>query len=257
MGTEDNKPQGAVPRHIAIVMDGNGRWAKKRLMPRLVGHKKGVETVRKVIKACNRIGVESLTLFAFSSENWKRPKEEVSGLMSLFMLAMEKEVDGLIRNNVRLSFIGDRSQFSEDLQAKITESEQATAHLTGVKLQIAANYGGRWDIVQAAKQLSTAINQGGLSEEDWTEEQLNKFISTNYLPEPDLFIRTGGETRISNFLLWQLAYTELYFTDVLWPDFDEEHLQLAIQSFSLRQRRFGMTGEQVATPSDKDGDKHA
>jgi undecaprenyl diphosphate synthase len=257
MGIEDGTPQGAVPRHIAIVMDGNGRWAKKRLMPRLVGHKRGVETVRKIIKECNRVGVECLTLFAFSSENWKRPKEEVSGLMSLFMLAMEKEVDGLIRNNVRLRFIGDRSQFPTELQAKINESEQATAHLTGVQLQIAANYGGRWDIVQAAKKISLAIQTGELSAEDWTEEKLCQFMSTSELPEPDLFIRTGGETRISNFLLWQLAYTELYFTDVLWPDFNEEHLQLAMQSFSSRQRRFGMTGEQVIASSGKNGDKHA
>lgn len=244
----------AVPRHVAIVMDGNGRWAKARLMPRLIGHQRGVESVRKVIRACNQSGVECLTLFAFSSENWKRPLDEVSGLMSLFMLVLERETAGLIRHNVRMRFIGDRSAFSGSLQDKIAAVEQQTSHCTGMVLLIAANYGGRWDILQAAQKLAAKLANGELSAQELTEQALNQEISTFGLPEPDLFIRTGGEQRISNFLLWQLAYTELYFTDKLWPEFDEQALQEAFKAYASRQRRFGMTSEQI---QNQQGDVHA
>ncbi|TXH70658.1 MAG: isoprenyl transferase [Thiothrix sp.] len=244
----------AVPRHVAIVMDGNGRWAKARLMPRLIGHQRGVEAVRKVIRACNQAGVECLTLFAFSSENWKRPVEEVSGLMSLFMLVLERETAGLMRHNVRMRFIGDRSAFSTSLQEKIAAVEQQTSHCTGMVLLIAANYGGRWDLLQAVQKLTAKIVSGELSPQQLTEQALNQEMSTYGLPEPDLFIRTGGEQRISNFLLWQLAYTELYFTEKLWPEFDEQALAEAFKAYASRQRRFGMTSEQI---QHLQGDVHA
>lgn len=237
----------AVPRHVAIVMDGNGRWAKARFMPRLIGHQRGVEAVRKVIRACNHAGVECLTLFAFSSENWKRPLEEVSGLMSLFMLVLERETAGLIRHNVSMRFIGDRTAFSASLQEKIASVEQQTSHCTGMVLLIAANYGGRWDILQASQKLAAKVANGELVASELTEHDLNREMCTFGLPEPDLFIRTGGEQRISNFLLWQLAYTELYFTDKLWPEFDEHALQAAFNDYASRQRRFGMTSEQIQT----------
>ncbi len=232
-----------IPRHIAIVMDGNGRWAKEKRRPRLFGHKQGVEAVREIIKMCNSIGVECLTLFAFSSENWKRPEEEVSGLMKLFMMALEREAKSLAKNGVILEFIGDRSAFSAKLQKKITQVEALTASGKGVRLVIAANYGGRWDILQAAQKMQPQASNDNSATMD--EKSFNRFLATQHLPDPDLFIRTGGERRISNFLLWQLAYTELYFTDVLWPDFNRDELQLAIDDFSSRQRRFGRTGEQV------------
>ncbi|HPY39060.1 MAG TPA: isoprenyl transferase [Thiolinea sp.] len=235
----------AIPRHVAIVMDGNGRWAKARFMPRLIGHQRGVEAVRKVIRACNHAGVECLTLFAFSSENWKRPVEEVSGLMSLFMLVLERETAGLIRHNVSMRFIGDRSAFSNSLQEKIANVEQQTRHCTGMVLLIAANYGGRWDILQASQKLLAKIATGELAANQLTERDLDEQMVTFGLPEPDLFIRTGGEQRISNFLLWQLAYTELYFTDKLWPEFDEHALHEAFKVYASRQRRFGMTSEQI------------
>ncbi|MFZ1388559.1 MAG: isoprenyl transferase [Thiolinea sp.] len=243
----------AVPRHVAIVMDGNGRWAKARFMPRLIGHQRGVEAVRKVIRACNQSGVECLTLFAFSSENWKRPVEEVSGLMSLFMLVLERETAGLIRHNVQMRFIGDRSAFSNSLQEKINHVEQQTSHCSGMVLLIAANYGGRWDILQATQKLLAQVISGELAAHQLTERALDEHMATFGLPEPDLFIRTGGEQRISNFLLWQLAYTELYFTDKLWPEFDEQTLQEAFKVYASRQRRFGMTSEQIQGQ----GDVHA
>ena len=235
----------AVPRHVAIVMDGNGRWAKARFMPRLIGHQRGVESVRKVIRACNQAGVECLTLFAFSSENWKRPIEEVSGLMSLFMLVLERETAGLMRHNVSMRFIGDRAAFSISLQEKIAAVEEQTKHCSGMVLLIAANYGGRWDILQAAQKLAVKVANGELAPQQLTERDLEEQMATFGLPEPDLFIRTGGEQRISNFLLWQLAYTELYFTDKLWPEFDEQALQEAFKVYASRQRRFGMTSEQI------------
>lgn len=236
-----------IPRHVAIVMDGNGRWAKARFMPRLFGHKKGVESVRKVIKYCSDAGVECLTLFAFSSENWKRPEDEVNGLMSLFMGVLEKETAGMLRHNVRLQFIGDRSAFSVQLQAKITLVEQETAQCSGLKLVIAANYGGRWDILQAVRSLTARVQQDELAIDELTEAHLSQALSTQGLPEPDLFIRTGGEQRVSNFLLWQLAYAELYFSAKLWPEFDEKCLQQAFDVYARRERRFGMISEQVST----------
>lgn len=236
-----------IPRHVAVIMDGNGRWARKRFLPRVAGHKKGVETVRDMVKYCANMGVEYLTLFAFSSENWRRPADEVSFLMTLFMEALKREVNKLHQNNIRLILIGDRSRFDAGLQSQIEASEELTKNNTGLTLSIAANYGGRWDILQAANrataamQLSNPAKIGNLSEED-----LSSYLSMSYAPEPDLFIRTGGEKRISNFLLWQLAYSELYFTDTLWPDFDEQAFMLAIKSYQKRERRFGRTSEQLS-----------
>lgn len=234
-----------VPRHIAIIMDGNGRWAKKRSLPRFAGHRVGLEAVRKTVSACSQNGVEVLTLFAFSSENWKRPAKEVTVLMELFMTALKKEVKKLHKNNVQLHIIGGREAFSDKIQKRVAESEALTANNTGLKLIIAANYGGRWDMVNAMQQIGIQIKNGELEPEAITEQVIHDHLSMAKFPEPDLFIRTGGETRISNFLLWDLAYTELYFTDLLWPDFDEFELDKAIGSFSGRQRRFGLTGDQV------------
>ena len=224
-------------------MDGNGRWAKKRFLPRVAGHKVGVETVRGMIKHCVDIGVEYLTLFAFSSENWRRPPEEVSFLMGLFMEALKKEVIKLHKNNVRFVMIGDRTRFNEALCNEIVAAEQLTENNTGLRLTIAANYGGRWDVLQAFNAMQKA-NPSMFG--NYSEEHLSPYLSMHYAPEPDLFIRTGGEKRISNFLLWQLAYSELYFTDTLWPDFDDEAFKLAIQSYQQRERRFGRTSEQLA-----------
>lgn len=240
-----------IPQHIAIVMDGNGRWARKRLLPRTLGHQRGVESVRKAIRACNSLGVEYLTVFAFSSENWKRPKEEVSALMSLFMKALENEAHSLAKNNIQMSFIGDLKAFPEKLIQKIEQVEALTASGTALKIRIAANYGGKWDITQAAVKLSEAVQKQELSQDSITEEDMAKFLVTDGVPDPDLFIRTGGEKRISNFLLWQLAYSELYFTDVLWPDFDQDELLKAVEAFASRDRRFGKTGEQIK------GESHA
>ncbi len=234
-----------IPRHVAIIMDGNGRWARKRLLPRVAGHRVGLEAVRKTITACVEQGVEVLTLFAFSSENWRRPKEEVGLLMKLFMTALDNEVKKLNQNGVRLRVIGELSAFSPELQQRIVEAETLTATNTTLTLVIAANYGGRWDITQAARRLAAQVERGEISSDDVDEERLRQQLCLAELPEPDLFIRTGGEERISNFLLWQLAYTEFYFTDLLWPAFDGEALQLAFDSFAGRQRRFGRTGEQV------------
>ncbi len=231
-----------VPRHIAIIMDGNGRWAKQRFMPRVMGHQRGVETVREVVKACREMGVEYLTLFAFSSENWRRPEEEVSFLMQLFMKMLEREVSKLHDNNIRLKIIGDISRFDAKLVSYIEQAEQLTANNTSLTLTIAANYGGRWDIMQAVHALSQAHPERTSA---FAEEELTPYLSMFYAPEPDLFIRTGGEQRISNFLLWQLAYTELFFTDILWPAFGRPELEAAIQSYQKRERRFGRTSEQL------------
>jgi undecaprenyl diphosphate synthase len=240
-----NSPLQKIPRHVAIIMDGNGRWARKRHLPRVAGHKVGLEAVRKTIKGCIESGVEVLTLFAFSSENWRRPKDEVGLLMNLFMTALDNEVKKLHKNGVRLRVIGDVSAFNEKLQQRIAESEKLTAENTTLTLNIAANYGGRWDIAQACQTLAQEVADGQLQSADITPEMIQQHLSLSDLPEPDLFIRTGGEQRISNFLLWQLAYTELYFTDLLWPDFNESSLKEAIVSYGGRQRRFGRTGEQV------------
>lgn len=240
--TQDIPLTGDVPAHIAVIMDGNGRWARKRFLPRVAGHKRGVETVRTLVKKCATLNVKYLTLFAFSSENWRRPDDEVTFLMGLFMDALKREVQKLHENNIRLILIGDRSKFSDALNEQINASEQLTAGNTGLTLTIAANYGGRWDIMQAVNrmQLGSPNIAGQLKEED-----INQYLSMHYAPEPDLFIRTGGEKRISNFLLWQLAYTELYFTDILWPDFDDKAIEDAIKSYQQRERRFGRTSEQL------------
>ncbi len=235
-----------VPRHIAIIMDGNGRWAKQRFMPRVMGHQRGVETVREMVKACRELGVEYLTLFAFSSENWRRPPEEVSFLMQLFLKMLQREVSKLHRNNICLKVIGDRSRFDAPLVHHIEEAERLTAANSGLTLTIAANYGGRWDIMQAMHALSQAHPDRAAA---FDEEELQPYLSMHYAPEPDLFIRTGGEQRISNFLLWQLAYTELYFTDILWPAFDRAALEAAIQSYQKRERRFGRTSDQLKEQS--------
>lgn len=234
-----------LPRHIAIIMDGNGRWAKKRFLPRTAGHRAGVTAVRKVVEHCAKKGVEALTLFAFSSENWRRPPQEVSVLMGLFLATLERETDKLHENNVRLRVIGQRAAFAQDLQGRIAAAEELTRENTGLNLVIAANYGGRWDILQAAQRLAEEVAAGTLSPRNITSELLEARLSLTDLPEPDLFIRTGGEQRISNFLLWQLAYTELYFTPTLWPDFDENSLEQALAAYASRQRRFGYTSEQL------------
>lgn len=233
---------GDIPQHIAVIMDGNGRWAKKRLLPRVAGHRRGVEVVREVVRQCGNHGVKYLTLFAFSSENWRRPADEVSFLMGLFMEALQQEVGKLAENNIRLRMIGDCSRFEPALVDRIAEAEAQTAGNDGLTLTIAANYGGRWDIMQAVKRL---IAEKPELAEQFTEADLSAYLSMHYAPEPDLFIRTGGEQRISNFLLWQLAYSELYFTDTLWPDFDEAEFKRAILSYQQRERRFGRTSEQL------------
>lgn len=242
---DSNSPLQKVPRHVAIIMDGNGRWARKRHLPRVAGHRVGLEAVRRTIKGCIASGVEVLTLFAFSSENWRLPKDEVGVLMNLFLSALQSEVNKLHKNGVRLKVIGDTRAFSGELQQRIAESEALTCDNSGLRLNVAANYGGRWDITQACRQLADEVAAGRMGSEQITPELIQQRLSLSDLPEPDLFIRTGGEQRISNFLLWQLAYTELYFTDLLWPDFDETKLEEAIASYAGRQRRFGRTGEQV------------
>ncbi len=234
-----------VPRHIAIIMDGNGRWAKQRLMPRVAGHRKGVEALRGVIRTCAERGVSHLTVFAFSSENWRRPQEEVTLLMELFMRALENEVARLHENDIRFRVIGNLSGFSARIQDLIRDAETLTQNNTRLTFTVAANYGGRWDIVQAIKKMMGA----NVVPEAVSEAMLTQYLSMADMPEPDLFIRTGGEKRISNFLLWQLAYTELYFTDALWPDFSAKELDTAIESYRSRERRFGRTSEQVRSAS--------
>lgn len=243
---------GDVPAHLAIIMDGNGRWARSRYLPRVAGHRRGVEAVRTVIRCCMERGISYLTLFAFSSENWRRPVEEVSFLMQLFMRALQNEVRRLHENGIRFRVIGDLSRFDPVLVGLIREAEQLTAENTRLTLTVAANYGGRWDIVEALNRL--VARHPGRS--DFHEDEIGAELALNYGPEPDLFVRTGGEQRISNFLLWQLAYTELYFTDTLWPDFDEAALDAAIASYQARERRFGRTSEQLAA-SGRGGGKNA
>jgi len=235
----------SIPKHVAIIMDGNGRWAQKRGLPRVAGHKAGVETVRTVIQACAEKGVEVVTLFAFSSENWRRPKKEVSLLMSLFLAALQREVKKLHKNGVQLRIVGDVSAFDKKIQEQIKKSEELTKDNKTLVLNIAANYGGQWDITQAVKALAVQIESGDLKAEDISSDLIRQNLLLSDLPEPDLFIRTGGEQRISNFLIWQLAYSELYFTDTLWPDFDRQAFEDALTSFAGRQRRFGHTGEQI------------
>lgn len=241
---------GSVPRHIAVILDGNGRWATRRHLPRAAGHRKGVEAVRSTVEGCVRRGVEYLTLFAFSSENWRRPADEVSLLMRLFLSALQREVAQLHRNGIRLKIIGDRERFEPRLQKMIADAEARTADNTRMTLTIAANYGGRWDILQAGNALLRERLESGVPpEQPVTESDLSRHLSMSYAPEPDLFIRTGGEQRISNFLLWQLAYTELYFCDCFWPEFTDARLEEAIQWYGQRERRFGRTGVQTRKDS--------
>lgn len=243
----------SIPQHIAIIMDGNGRWARNRFMPRVAGHRQGVETVRGVIKACIERNVSYLTVFAFSSENWRRPSDEISFLIQLFANALEQEVTKLHENGICFKVIGDLSKFDSGIVQAIQRGEQLTAQNTRLVFTVAANYGGRWDIMQAFRKMMIQSNELSLKSLNFEEENLSQYLALSYAPEPDLFIRTGGECRISNFLLWQLAYTELYFTDTLWPDFDENELDRAIQSYQKRERRFGRTSEQlqVAMPSER------
>jgi len=237
--------QSAFPRHVAVIMDGNGRWAKQRSLPRIAGHRKGVERVRDMVSVCGEKGIGYLTLFAFSSENWRRPSQEVQLLMELFMSALESEVKKLHKNNVRFRVIGDLQRFGEKIIARVHQAEKLTGDNTGLTLTIAANYGGRWDIAQACAELARRAVRGELDPDTITEENIEPFLSMAGIPEPDLFIRTGGEQRVSNFLLWQLAYTEMFFTPVLWPDFDRTQFELALASYAGRQRRFGLTGDQI------------
>ena len=234
------------PRHVAVIMDGNGRWASRRAMPRHVGHKAGVKSVRAVVEGCARRGVEALTLFAFSSENWGRPAEEVTRLMELFVEAMDREVEALHRNGIRVRFIGELATLKPQLRETIASAEALTAANPNLTLFIALSYGGRWDIAQAARRLAERVGAGDLDPAAIDEQALGRELALAEAPEPDLFIRTGGEQRLSNFLLWNLAYTELYFCGTLWPDFDDEELERAFRYFASRQRRFGLTGEQVA-----------
>jgi undecaprenyl diphosphate synthase len=247
MTTEDiNK---VVPQHVAIIMDGNGRWAQLQGKGRVTGHKAGVSSVRATVSKAQELGVKALTLFAFSSENWQRPEKEVSVLMDLFMMVLTKEVKKLHKHNIRFQVIGDLSRFSDKLQRSIEKSQALTVNNTGLVLSVAANYGGRWDIVNATKKIAEDVKQSTLAVDDITEALLNNYMSLSDLPALDLLIRTGGDFRISNFLLWQAAYAELYFTDVLWPDFDELAFEKAIDTFDSRERRFGKTGEQVSVTS--------
>ena len=231
------------PKHLAIIMDGNGRWAKNRFMPRLMGHKQGLKTLENLCKSCVNLGIDYLTVFAFSTENWRRPKEEISFLMELFLMALRKKVELLHKNNLRLKVIGSRENFSENIVKEIIRAEELTKNNTGMTLTIAADYGGRWDILNAVnKILKENPNKTNITEEELTQ---NLALNLADIPEPDLFIRTGGEARISNFLLWQMAYTEFYFTDTFWPDFDENELLKAFASYQKRERRFGRTSEQL------------
>lgn len=232
-------------QHVCIIMDGNGRWARKRFMPRFAGHQAGLGVVRKIVRECVQRKIKVLTIFAFSSENWRRPQEEVGLLMNLFATALSREVKKLNDNNVQLRVMGDINQFSDKIQTLISQAVELTAENTGLIFNVAANYGGRWDIIQATRQVAYKVQQGELKPQEINEKTLEAHLSLNDLPEPDLFIRTGGEKRVSNFILWQLAYSELYFTDTLWPDFDAQAFSQAIDSFFSRQRRFGRTGDQL------------
>jgi undecaprenyl diphosphate synthase len=234
-----------LPRHVAIIMDGNGRWARRRQLPRIAGHRAGVENVRNIVRFCAESGIEVLTLFAFSSENWRRPPAEVQLLFELFLVVLDQEVERLHEAGVRLRIIGDRAPFSAKLQRAIRAAEAHTAGNDRLHLVIAANYGGRWDITEAARAVAAQVARGELAVDDIDADLLGSHLELADLPEPDLFIRSGGEQRISNYLLWQLAYSELYFTDCLWPDFDTAEFVKALDSYGVRERRFGMTGEQV------------
>ncbi len=233
------------PRHIAIIMDGNGRWARHRQLPRVAGHRRGVEVIRKLVPVIGKLRIPYLTLFAFSSENWRRPSSEVKLLIDLLTTTLESEVDNLHENDVRLRVIGDLNSFPNKLKDRVEQAESLTRDNTAFNLTVAVNYGGRWDITQSCKAIAMRVFNGDITKDQVTPDLIESHLSTHELPEPDLFIRTGGEQRISNFLLWQLAYTELYFTDIYWPDFDEHSLHQALEAFTRRQRRYGKTSEQV------------
>ena len=235
----------ALPRHVAVIMDGNGRWAQRRALPRHLGHRAGAKAVRATVEGCARRGIEALTVFAFSSENWQRPGEEVDKLMDLFVESIDKEVDELHANQIRVKFIGDFSRLRDDLPGRIEAAEARTAGNTRMTLYVAVSYGGRWDIVEAARRIARRVQAGELAADAVDEARFAAGLQLHGAPEPDLFIRTGGEHRISNFLLWNLAYTELYFCDTLWPDFDDAALESALRQYSRRQRRFGLTGAQA------------
>jgi undecaprenyl diphosphate synthase len=237
-----SEPALPMPRHVAIVMDGNGRWANRRLMPRLVGHKFGVDALVNIIDACKARGIEYLTVFAFSSENWNRPQEEVSGLMNLVMATVSKYLARMAADGVRIRIIGDRSKVSDKVRAAWQQAEEDTAANSRITVSVAFNYGGRWDVVEACRGAMRA----GLDASTLDEAQLSSFMSMAYAPDPDLFIRTGGEVRVSNFLLWQIAYAELYFTDCLWPEFDDQQLDLALQAYAARDRRYGRVKVDIA-----------
>ncbi|MEW6510775.1 MAG: isoprenyl transferase [Bacteroidota bacterium] len=254
---EDRKAQeklrasGEIPRHIAIIMDGNGRWAKKRGMPRIAGHSEGVESVRDTVEACGQLGIQYLTLYAFSTENWKRPQEEVSLLMRLLLKALKDETDRLHTNNVRIQAIGDIAALPQEVQNELLEDIQKTKDNTGLTLSLALSYSGRWDIARAITLLGREIREGRLREDHVTEELVSSYISTAGMPDPDLLIRTSGEFRISNFLLWQLAYTEIFITPKFWPSFRRDELYAAIHDYQRRERRFGMVSEQVRAGDEK------
>jgi len=244
-----SRAQESIPSHVCIIMDGNGRWAKKRLMPRSFGHRKGVETTRRMVEFCARAGIKHLTLFAFSSENWNRPEEEVSNLMELFMQSLQKYTDELHAKGIRIRFIGNRSLFSDSLQQQIDETETKTFNNSTMTLNIAANYGGQWDIANAARVLARRVQAGELAPADIDEQIFSQALALGDSPDPDFFIRTGGEQRISNFLLWQLAYAEFYFSDRLWPDFADADVRAALDEYARRQRRYGKTSEQIEVSS--------
>ena len=241
--------QATLPSHVCIIMDGNGRWAKKRLMPRSFGHRKGVETTRRMVEFFAHAGIKHLTLFAFSSENWSRPDEEVNSLMQLFMQSLQKYTDEMHEQGIRIRFIGNRSGFSDSLQQQINATEAKTFNNSTMTLNIAANYGGHWDIVNAARILARQVQDSELEAADIDERMFKRVLALGDSPDPDLFIRTGGEQRLSNFLLWQLAYAEFYFSDRLWPDFADADVRAALDEYARRQRRYGKTGEQVEAPS--------
>ena len=241
-------PRSAVPRHVAIIMDGNGRWATARHLPRVAGHSRGVDAVRSVIEQAGRRGVEFLTLFAFSSENWKRPQDEVGTLMRLFVSALQKEVGKLSENGVRMRVVGDLGAFDSQLQSLIRDAEQRTRHNTRLQLTVCASYGGRWDIVRSVRSLLAGTDDPQALARELTEEQLAEHLALSFAPDPDLLIRTGGEQRVSNFLLWQCAYSELYFTHTLWPDFDPASFDAALAWYATRERRFGQTSAQLSRP---------
>ncbi|HEX2982416.1 MAG TPA: isoprenyl transferase [Ignavibacteriales bacterium] len=239
------KKSGQIPRHIAIIMDGNGRWARKRGLPRVAGHKRGIESVRDIVEACAQIGVEYLTLYTFSTENWKRPKDEVSTLMRLVLKSLQIETGELNKNNVRLTSIGDKKSLPTEVQKQLDEAIKTTQQNTGLTLNLALSYSGRWEILEAAKELARQVKENKARIEDINEELFGRYLNTSQMPDPDLLIRSGGEFRISNFLLWQAAYSELYITNTLWPEFKRKHLYEAIKDFQKRERRFGLVSDQI------------